>query len=130
MLEFFEDNNVPFQDMSNEDALSSNANSWCLRKPGEAYVVYLKNGGTTNLDLSAASGDFEVRWYDPRNGGGAAAGSVASVTGGSTVSLGTAPVSTALRLGGLREQRRRRWRHHLRGDARPRRAMRTCATTP
>ena len=93
-LDFFHDNHVPFQDMSNEDALSSNANSWCLRKPGEAYVVFLKNGGTTNLNLSAAAGDFDVRWFDPRNGGALQQGSVAMVTGGATVSLGTAPSAT------------------------------------
>jgi len=95
MIQFFENNNVPFQDMSNENALSSNADSWCLRKAGSHYIVYLKNGGTTNLDLSGATGNFDVRWYDPRNGGALQSGSVTSVTGGSTVSLGTAPSSAS-----------------------------------
>ncbi|MBK1825466.1 DUF5060 domain-containing protein [Haloferula rosea] len=91
MIEFFENNEVPFQDMANEDALVSNSGAWCLRKTGTDYVIYLKNGGTTNLDLSAASGDFDVRWYDPRNGGVLQQGSVVSVNGGGAVSLGTAP---------------------------------------
>ena len=94
LLDFFGSNQVPFQDMSNENALVSNANAWCLRKAGEAYVVYLKNGGTTNLNLNAASGDFEVKWFDPRNGGMLQQGSVASVSGGGTVSLGTPPSAT------------------------------------
>lgn len=94
MLEFFANFGAPFQDMSNEDALSSNSNSWCLRKPGESYLVYLKSGGTTNLNLSGAAGEFTVRWYDPRNGGGLQAGSVATVTGGGTRFLGTAPGAT------------------------------------
>ncbi|MFC7335940.1 DUF5060 domain-containing protein [Haloferula chungangensis] len=93
MLEFFENNEVPFQDMANEDALVSNSGAWCLRKTGTDYVVYLKNGGTTNLDLSGATGDFDVRWYDPRNGGTLQMGSVTTVAGGGTVSLGSAPAA-------------------------------------
>ena len=95
MLEFFQNNDVPFQDMSNEGALVSNANAWCLRKPGESYVVYLKNGGTTNLNLGAATGDFDVRWFDPRNGGALQQGSVTSVSGGGNVALGNAPAASS-----------------------------------
>jgi hypothetical protein len=94
MLAFFRDNGVPFQDMKNENVLSSNSDSWCLRKPGEAYVVYLKNGGTTNLNLTAAAGQFAVSWFDPRNGGALQLGSVSTVMGGSIVSLGSAPNSS------------------------------------
>lgn len=91
MLDFFGNHDVPFEDMANEDALVSNVDAWCLRKPGESYVVYLKNGGTTNLDLNGASGDFDVRWFDPRNGGVLQTGTVATVNGGGDVALGSAP---------------------------------------
>ena len=94
-LEFFKDNNVPFQDMSNDNSLSSASNTWCLAKPGETYVIYLKNGGTTNLNLSAASGTMSVRWFDPRNGGVLQKGSVTEVTGGVTVSIGNPPSAPA-----------------------------------
>ncbi|QTN32924.1 DUF5060 domain-containing protein [Akkermansiaceae bacterium] len=97
MLGFFRDNGVPFQDMANANTLVSgsgnNANR-CLAKAGEAYVVQLYSGGNHTLDLSAAPGDFSVRWFDPRNGGTLQQGSVAAVTGGATVSLGTAPSAT------------------------------------
>ena len=93
-LEFFRNYDVPFWDMKNNDALASNANSWCLGKAGDTYVVYLKNGGTTTLNLAASTKTFQVRWYDPRNGGGLQNGSVTEVVGGSTVSLGTAPSAT------------------------------------
>jgi hypothetical protein len=53
--------------------------------------VYLKKGGTTELDLSGASGTFSVRWYDPRKGGALQEGGVSSVPGGEKVSLGTPP---------------------------------------
>lgn len=94
LVSFFQDNQVPFEDMSNEDTLVSNANAWCLRKTGESYVVYLKNGGTTTLDLTAASGVFDVRWFDPRNGGALQQGSVATVSGGGVAGLGSAPSAT------------------------------------
>ena len=61
---------------------------YCFAKSGEIYVVYLPKGGTTDLDLSAASGTFTVKWFDPRNGSDLMNGSVPSVEGGSTVSIG------------------------------------------
>jgi hypothetical protein len=98
LLNFFYENQVPFQDMSNANSLVSgsgiNANR-CLAKAGETYVVQLYNGGTHTLNLSAATGDFDVRWFDPRNGGALQQGSVTTVTGGSTVSLGSAPSATS-----------------------------------
>jgi hypothetical protein len=93
MLHFFENNPVPFWDMSNNNALSTAADDFCLYKANDTYVVYLKNGGTTSLNLAGASGTFNVGWYDPRNGGALQAGSVTSVTGGGTVSLGAPPNS-------------------------------------
>ena len=59
----------------------------------QSYVVYLKNGGTTSLNLIGVAGTFDVRWFDPRNGGALQNGSVTQVSGGSTVSLGNAPAS-------------------------------------
>jgi len=98
MLEFFTLNQVPFQDMVNTNGLVSgsgdNANR-CLAKTGESYVVQLYDGGSHTLDLSAAPAEtFNVRWFDPRNGGALQSGSITGVLGGSTVSLGEAPSST------------------------------------
>jgi hypothetical protein len=47
---------------------------YCFAKPGETYVVYLPDGGTTDLDLAGARGRFQVSWYNPRTGGGLAEG--------------------------------------------------------
>ncbi len=80
--------------MVNDNSLSSADNDYCFYKEGEVYVVYLKNGGTTNLDLGAAEGSFQVRWYDPRNGGSLQTGSVSEVAGGDEVALGNAPSNT------------------------------------
>lgn len=94
-LEFFEDNAIPFWEMQNDNSLSSATNDYAMGKAGEVYVVYLKDGGTTNLDLSGAEGAFDVEWYDPRSGGALQSGTVSQVSGGGSVSLGQAPHSTS-----------------------------------
>ena len=75
-------------------ATATNDNSvFAFAKAGEVYLVYLPNGGTSDLDLTGVSGQFSVSWFDPRNGGALKKGSAASVAGGKRVSLGAAPNS-------------------------------------
>lgn len=92
-LEFFHQNDVPFWQMQNDNAISSAANDYGFYKAGDTYTVYLKDGGTTDLDLSAAAGVYDVRWFDPRNGGALQVGTVGQVPGGGPVNLGLAPNS-------------------------------------
>jgi hypothetical protein len=96
-LEFFHDHEIPFWEMVNADALIGNSNNsndkYCLAKSNEIYLVYLPTGGTTGLDLSGADGTFSVRWFNPSTGGNLQTGSVGTVEGGSSVSLGIAPDS-------------------------------------
>jgi hypothetical protein len=96
-LSFFRSERIPFWDMPNADLLvgnSTNDNSvFALAKSGEVYLVYLPNGGTADLDLTGATGQFNVSWFDPRNGGPLKRGSVTSLIGGKKVTLGTAPTS-------------------------------------
>lgn len=94
-LEFFSHHEIPFGDMHNADALVGNESrdnsKYCLVKNNDTYVVYLPQGGTTQLDLSAASGSFSVKWYNPRTGGQLQLGSTQRVSGGAKVSLGQPP---------------------------------------
>ncbi|WP_299223604.1 Ig-like domain-containing protein [uncultured Aquimarina sp.] len=90
-IRFFDIADLPLTQMRNNNSLSSNNNDYCYAKQGEAYVVYLKNGGSTSLNLNGQSGQFTVKWYDPRNGGNLRNGSVTSVNGGGNRSLGNAP---------------------------------------
>jgi len=94
-LSFFKDNKIPFWEMKNADGAAGNAKAdnsrYCLAKAGEVYVVYLPTGGSCELDLSGAPGDFGVEWFNPRKGGPLAVGSVKAVTGGSAVSIGQPP---------------------------------------
>ncbi len=98
-LTFFSEQDIPFWEMSNADTLvgnSENDNSrYAFAKEDEVYLVYLPDGGTATLDLRDASGDFQVRWFDPRNGGALQIGSVGSLTAGGPRSLGEAPSEAA-----------------------------------
>ena len=95
-LELFEGNDIPFELMKNQNSLVSdsgnNANR-CLARTGDTYLVQLHDGGIHTLNLSAASGSFTVKWFDPRNGGALINGP--TVSGGGTVSLGAPPNSTS-----------------------------------
>ena len=90
-LEFFDKHEIPFWEMASRDDLTPTAGAYCFCKPGEVYVVYLKQGGAAKLDLSQGEGRFEVHWYDPRHGGALQTGSVATVAGGAVRSLGSPP---------------------------------------
>jgi hypothetical protein len=90
-LEFFTTYEIPFWEMSCKDGLLRDAGGYCLCKPGEIYVAYLKGGGNARLDLSGAKGVFEVQWFDPRHGGTLLTGTVRAVPGGAVRALGDPP---------------------------------------
>jgi hypothetical protein len=94
-IDFFHSQKVPFWEMKNADELVGNDqhdnSRYCFAKANEIYLVYLPAGNTTHLDLSKASGQFTVSWFDPRDGGPLKRGSVSTVKGGATVLLGMPP---------------------------------------
>ena len=77
--------------MHSLNGLVKGEKDYVFAKENDTYLVYLLEGGTAWLDLSAATGEFEVLWFDPRNGGDLQKGSVTKVAGGESVSLGKAP---------------------------------------
>ncbi|PQO41980.1 DUF5060 domain-containing protein [Blastopirellula marina] len=93
-LEFFREQQIPFQEMTNVDSLVTSISpgeTYGFAQPNELYLVFLPRGGQVTLDLSEADGPFQVHWFDPRHGGKLQTGSVATVPGGGKVSLGEAP---------------------------------------
>ncbi|MEY4485344.1 MAG: hypothetical protein RL693_2796, partial [Verrucomicrobiota bacterium] len=94
-LDFFRAEKIPVSEMTNANALIGNTkddnSKFCFAKSGELYLVYLPNGGTTDIDLSAVKGTFTVKWFNTRTGGGLVNGSVNSVEGGGPVALGNPP---------------------------------------
>ncbi len=95
ILDFFKGNNIEYWKMINSDNLVTGNGNNCLAEQGESYVIYLENGGSTNLNLNGQSGTYDVKWFDPRNGGAMQTSNIATVNGGSNVSIGNPPNTAA-----------------------------------
>ncbi len=69
-IAFFRDHKIPLGDMTCRDELIGNRkhdnSKYCLAKENELYLVYLPNGGSTDIKLPA--GKFTVAWFNPRTG--------------------------------------------------------------
>lgn len=67
-IRFFQQKKIPVQDMTCRDELVGNQehdnSKYCLAKEGEIYLVYLPNGGGTDIKLPA--GNFSISWFNPR----------------------------------------------------------------
>jgi hypothetical protein len=89
-LDFFQQVALPLEQMVTDNTLSSAKNAYCFYAPGNVYLVYLKDGGSSQLDLSGQSGVYDIKWYNPRSGGPLQNGTVLTVNGGEKVSIGQA----------------------------------------
>jgi hypothetical protein len=94
-LNAWRDLRIPFWQMENADELIGNAqhgnSRYCFAQPNQVYLVYLPTGGSSELDLSQATGEFTVQWFNPRQGGSPQSGRVQQVSGGGTRPLGDPP---------------------------------------
>jgi hypothetical protein len=43
------------------------SSGYCLANPGKEYLVYLPEGGAVMVDLSAATSELDVEWFDAEN---------------------------------------------------------------
>jgi hypothetical protein len=94
-LHFF-NNHIPFWEMEPRGDLAiSDEVSYCLAKEGEVYAVYTEaNADKIKLNLGESDKTFEIKWFDPRNGGDLQVGSITSVKADGIVGLGTPPSET------------------------------------
>jgi hypothetical protein len=92
-LEFFH-SRLPFVRMAPHNELTSAEDAYCLAEPGNIYAVYLPSGGTTDLDLGETPDSFEIRWFNPRQGGRLLNGTVALITGPGRTDIGQPPTDT------------------------------------
>ncbi|MCB1092885.1 MAG: hypothetical protein KDL87_15215, partial [Verrucomicrobiae bacterium] len=64
-LNFFRENEIPFQDMAPHDELVGK-NARCLARDGGPWLVQLPDGGHTGIKLP--EGDYSLFWLNPRTG--------------------------------------------------------------
>jgi hypothetical protein len=95
-LHFFEKSETPFWLMTPYNEYAIGDNNWCLAQPGLVYLIYLPEGGMASIDLSDEIGMFQIKWFDPRNGGELQETDLREVSGGDLVSLGEPPVNSEL----------------------------------
>ncbi|MEL6918832.1 MAG: Ig-like domain-containing protein, partial [Bacteroidota bacterium] len=91
--ELFIQNDIPFYEMENKDDLVTSG--WCLGKDEAYYVIYLADGGSTTITIPG-NDDYEVMWYNPRNGGNLSPGTITNISAGTDVSIGLPPSNTDL----------------------------------
>ncbi len=90
-LDFFKNNNIEFWNMKSNDALISSKNDFVLANPGNSYVIFLKNGNESKLDLGNHANKYRILWYNPRTGGKLQKGKIKTVSGTGKQSLGFPP---------------------------------------
>lgn len=89
--QFFEEH-LPFWRMKPADELTIDEQSYCLAEKGKVYAVFIPMDlKTTTLDLTGAEGEFQISWFNPRQGGELKMGSVQTVLGDAIVELGLPP---------------------------------------
>lgn len=93
LLDFFEMNQIEIQKTENYDNLVQKGD-YCLAEEGKMYIVFLRKGSGT-INLENQSGEFTVKWFDPRNGGKMQNGTIKSIKGGKEHKLDGAPSEPA-----------------------------------
>ena len=64
LFDFMEE--TSWWEMNPNDGLVTNGH--CLSNPGKEYVVYSRDGGGVEIDLSDVTGTIPVQWLNPREG--------------------------------------------------------------
>ena len=67
-LSFFHDY-LPFWEMVNLNELISSETAYCFGKKGEILAIYLRKGDNTKINLQQSPTKFDIKWFDPLNGG-------------------------------------------------------------
>lgn len=89
---FFEEH-LPFWKMEPRDDLTKDTLSYCFALKDEVYAVYLhERQKTTSLNLGKSGKEFDVKWYNPREGGDLLTGTVDKLKAEESVSIGYAPI--------------------------------------
>ena len=88
--QFFQ-NFLPFHNMQPAHQLTPAEEDYVFATPGEAYAVYIPQGGEVLLDLGGDDHKYIVRWFSPRTGNSFYVGDINAVLGGKLSNLGYPP---------------------------------------
>ena len=83
--------NLNLQSFSRDNGVTSSNSDWVLADAGKAYILFLRNGGTTNIRLPNDDA-YQVHWFNPRSGD-FSQGNL--ITGSGNQSIGNAPSQTS-----------------------------------
>jgi len=73
------------------DELVNVKDAWCLARPGDLYLVYLPEGWKSAALRTEGTGELQISWFDPRNGGELRQGSLTEIEAGGMRDLGNPP---------------------------------------
>jgi len=90
-IAFFEKYKFPVNEMNSKNEVISSRGDFCFAKAGDSYIILLKKGGASMLNLEGEKGEYTVDWFNPRTGGALQKGALKSVKGGSKEGLGLPP---------------------------------------
>jgi len=89
-LDFFR-TYLPFWEMQANNSISSDSDFYCLAKENEIYVVFVPGDDNSNINLGTTGETYEIKWFDPKNGGTLQNGSVLSVVADGNIDVGNPP---------------------------------------
>lgn len=87
---FFEEF-LPYWEMEPAHHLVNAEGAYCLSKTDSLYALYIPEVAEAGLDLTDANGEYQIRWFNPFEGGPLQEGSVEQISGGNQQSLGVPP---------------------------------------
>ncbi|MBX2848703.1 MAG: discoidin domain-containing protein [Acidiferrobacterales bacterium] len=82
---------IDLQDFEQDNGATSTSSDWVLSDGGSAYIVYLREGGSTNINVPNGS-TYRVLWFNPRTGQYTQG---ATFTGPGNESIGNPPSETS-----------------------------------
>jgi hypothetical protein len=89
LLNFFKVNEIPVTETEGHNQLVQEGD-YCLANPGDIYIVMLRNG-SGSINLENQTGEYSIKWFDPRNGGALQTGTIQKLKAGKTHEIGVAP---------------------------------------
>lgn len=81
---------INLHSLNETNGVTSTNNDWVLSDSGNAYLIFLRDGGTTNIQLPNAD-TYNIHWFNPRTG---ELSSGNQLHGAGTHSIGTAPTDS------------------------------------